>query len=138
MTERADTGAVAYVATTDQDALSVDFSNTNGACTSASVLPSSRPRATAVPAPPSPASLLALVAMPSVMLALSLFCLMDEAISCNEALVSSTLAACWLAVIKAGPCVVVQAKSVTTDGYEAVQLGLVEEKPAKATKSKTR
>ena len=27
-------------------------------------------------------------------------------------------------VIKAGPCVVVQAKTVATDGYEAVQLGL--------------
>ena len=37
-------------------------------------------------------------------------------------------------VIKAGPCVVVQAKTVGTDGYEAVQLGLVEDKPAKATK----
>lgn len=37
-------------------------------------------------------------------------------------------------VIKAGPCVVVQAKTVDTDGYEAVQIGLVEEKPAKATK----
>jgi large subunit ribosomal protein L3 len=37
-------------------------------------------------------------------------------------------------VIKAGPCVVVQAKSVETDGYEAVQLGLVEEKPAKVGK----
>jgi large subunit ribosomal protein L3 len=37
-------------------------------------------------------------------------------------------------VIKAGPCVVVQAKTVNKDGYEAVQLGLVEEKPAKATK----
>ena len=37
-------------------------------------------------------------------------------------------------VIKAGPCVVVQAKTVDTDGYEAVQLGLVEEKPAKATR----
>jgi len=30
-------------------------------------------------------------------------------------------------VIKAGPCVVVQAKSPETDGYEAVQLGLVDE-----------
>jgi large subunit ribosomal protein L3 len=29
-------------------------------------------------------------------------------------------------VIKAGPCVVVQAKSAQTDGYEAVQIGLVE------------
>ena len=37
-------------------------------------------------------------------------------------------------VIKAGPCVVVQAKQVQTDGYEAVQLGLVEETPAKARK----
>jgi large subunit ribosomal protein L3 len=37
-------------------------------------------------------------------------------------------------VIKAGPCVVVQAKGVQTDGYEAVQLGLVEEKPAKLGK----
>lgn len=34
-------------------------------------------------------------------------------------------------VIKAGPCVVVQSKTPSTDGYEAVQLGLVEEKPAK-------
>jgi large subunit ribosomal protein L3 len=38
-------------------------------------------------------------------------------------------------VIKAGPCVVVQAKTVQTDGYEAVQLGLVEEAPAKANKA---
>lgn len=37
-------------------------------------------------------------------------------------------------VIKAGPCVVVQAKTVQTDGYEAVQLGLVEETPAKTNK----
>jgi large subunit ribosomal protein L3 len=37
-------------------------------------------------------------------------------------------------VIKAGPCVVVQAKTVQTDGYEAVQLGLVEETPAKSNK----
>jgi large subunit ribosomal protein L3 len=37
-------------------------------------------------------------------------------------------------VIKAGPCVVVQAKTVQTDGYEAVQLGLVEESPAKTNK----
>jgi large subunit ribosomal protein L3 len=34
-------------------------------------------------------------------------------------------------VIKAGPCVVVQAKTAQTDGYEAVQVGLVEEKPAR-------
>ena len=37
-------------------------------------------------------------------------------------------------VIKAGPCVVVQAKTAQTDGYEAVQLGLVEETPAKVRK----
>jgi ribosomal protein L3 len=37
-------------------------------------------------------------------------------------------------VIKAGPCVVVQAKSVETDGYQAVQIGLVEDKPAKVSK----
>ena len=36
-------------------------------------------------------------------------------------------------VIKAGPCLVVQRKTADTDGYEAVQIGLVEEKPAKAT-----
>ncbi|MBI4468038.1 MAG: 50S ribosomal protein L3 [Acidobacteria bacterium] len=34
-------------------------------------------------------------------------------------------------VIKAGPCVVVQRKTATTDGYEAVQLCLVEEKPVR-------
>src|SRR3982751_4052226 len=32
-------------------------------------------------------------------------------------------------VIKAGPCIVVQKKTVNTDGYNAVQLGLVEERP---------
>jgi len=32
-------------------------------------------------------------------------------------------------VLKAGPCIVVQKKTVNTDGYDAVQLGLVEEKP---------
>jgi large subunit ribosomal protein L3 len=37
-------------------------------------------------------------------------------------------------VIKAGPCVVVQAKTSQTDGYDAVQLGFVEERPAKARK----
>ena len=37
-------------------------------------------------------------------------------------------------VVKAGPCVVVQAKNAQTDGYEAVQLGLVEERPAKTIK----
>src|SRR5436190_10727118 len=38
-------------------------------------------------------------------------------------------------VIQAGPCVVLQAKGAQTDGYEAVQLGLVEEKPAKVNKA---
>ncbi len=37
-------------------------------------------------------------------------------------------------VIKAGPCVVVQAKTAQTDGYEAVQIGLVEAKAFKANK----
>src|SRR5512136_1458031 len=38
-------------------------------------------------------------------------------------------------VIKAGPCVVVQTKSPQTDGYEAVQLGLVEEHAPKGNKA---
>ena len=38
-------------------------------------------------------------------------------------------------VLKAGPCVVVQTKTAQTDGYEAVQIGLVEEKPLKANKA---
>ena len=37
-------------------------------------------------------------------------------------------------VLRAGPCVVVQAKTVETDGYEAVQLGFVEVKPTKENK----
>jgi len=37
-------------------------------------------------------------------------------------------------VLKAGPCVVVQAKTAQADGYEAVQLGLVEERPARVGK----
>jgi large subunit ribosomal protein L3 len=37
-------------------------------------------------------------------------------------------------VIKAGPCVVVQLKTAATEGYEAVQLGLVEERPARVRK----
>src|SRR6188474_1331056 len=37
-------------------------------------------------------------------------------------------------VIKAGPCVVVQRKTASTDGYESVQLGLVDAKPAKVRK----
>ena len=39
-----------------------------------------------------------------------------------------------ITVIKAGPCVVVQAKTAQTDGYESVQLGLVTDKPAKVNK----
>ena len=37
-------------------------------------------------------------------------------------------------VLKAGPCVVVQTKAKTSDGYEAVQIGLVEERPARVNK----
>ena len=37
-------------------------------------------------------------------------------------------------VLKAGPCVVAQVKSVETDGYQSVQLGLVESKPTKENK----
>jgi large subunit ribosomal protein L3 len=37
-------------------------------------------------------------------------------------------------VIKAGPCLVVQRKTTDNDGYEAVQIGLVEERPAKPNK----
>jgi large subunit ribosomal protein L3 len=37
-------------------------------------------------------------------------------------------------VIKAGPCVVVQAKTAATEGYDAVQLALVEEQPARVRK----
>ena len=37
-------------------------------------------------------------------------------------------------VIKAGPCVVVQRKTASSDGYEAVQLGLVDERPANVSK----
>jgi large subunit ribosomal protein L3 len=37
-------------------------------------------------------------------------------------------------VIQAGPCVVVQTKTAATDGYDAVQIGLVEERPARVRK----
>jgi large subunit ribosomal protein L3 len=37
-------------------------------------------------------------------------------------------------VIKAGPCVVVQAKTAQGDGYEAVQVGLVEDRPSRENK----
>ena len=38
-------------------------------------------------------------------------------------------------VVKAGPCVVLQAKNAQSDGYEAIQLGFVEEKPARVNKA---
>ena len=38
-------------------------------------------------------------------------------------------------VIRAGPCVVVQQKTAARDGYEAVQLGLVEARPARVNKA---
>jgi len=41
-------------------------------------------------------------------------------------------------VIEAGPCVVVQRKTVERDGYEAVQLGLVDPKAAKLAKKPMR
>ena len=37
-------------------------------------------------------------------------------------------------VLKAGPCVVVQRKNAERDGYEAVQLGLVEDRPVRVSK----
>jgi large subunit ribosomal protein L3 len=37
-------------------------------------------------------------------------------------------------VIKAGPCVVAQVKTAQADGYEAVQIGLVDDRPAKTNK----
>jgi large subunit ribosomal protein L3 len=38
-------------------------------------------------------------------------------------------------VIKAGPCVVVQAKTAQRDGYESAQLGLIDERPTKENKA---
>ena len=38
-------------------------------------------------------------------------------------------------VLKAGPCVVAQVKTVETDGYAAAQLGLVEARPTKENKA---
>jgi large subunit ribosomal protein L3 len=40
-------------------------------------------------------------------------------------------------VIKAGPCIVVQKKTVNVDGYDAVQLGFVEEKPPRRVNKPT-
>ena len=37
-------------------------------------------------------------------------------------------------VLTAGPCVVVQRKTAARDGYDAVQIGLVEERPARVSK----
>ena len=34
-------------------------------------------------------------------------------------------------VVQAGPCLVIQRKTIETDGYDAVQIGLVEERPPK-------
>ncbi len=44
-------------------------------------------------------------------------------------------AALPVTVLKAGPCVVVQRKTVDRDGYESVQLGLVEDRPARVNKA---
>ena len=41
-------------------------------------------------------------------------------------------------VIKAGPCVVVQRKTAATDGYESVQIGLVDGTPAKVAQAARR
>jgi large subunit ribosomal protein L3 len=38
-----------------------------------------------------------------------------------------------LTVIKAGPCTVIQKKTKAKDGYDAVQIGLVEERPTRKT-----
>ena len=40
-------------------------------------------------------------------------------------------------VLQAGPCVVVQGKNAESDGYEAVQIGLVEGKPIRANRPTT-
>jgi large subunit ribosomal protein L3 len=40
-------------------------------------------------------------------------------------------------VVKAGPCIVVQKKTVNSDGYDAVQLGFVEEKPPRRVNKPT-
>ncbi|MGH9762070.1 MAG: 50S ribosomal protein L3, partial [Blastocatellia bacterium] len=40
-------------------------------------------------------------------------------------------------VIKAGPCIVVQKKTVNSDGYDAVQLGFVEDKPPRRVNKPT-
>ena len=44
-------------------------------------------------------------------------------------------AALPVTVLKAGPCVVVQRKTSDRDGYDAVQLALVEDRPARVSKA---
>lgn len=44
-------------------------------------------------------------------------------------------AALPVTVLKAGPCVVVQRKTADRDGYDAVQLALVEDRPARVSKA---
>jgi large subunit ribosomal protein L3 len=38
-------------------------------------------------------------------------------------------------VVEAGPCVVLQKKQVSTDGYDAIQIGFSDKKPKRATKA---
>lgn len=38
-------------------------------------------------------------------------------------------------VVEAGPCIVLQKKQATTDGYDAVQIGFADKKPKRATKA---
>ncbi len=56
----------------------------------------------------------------------------------NKLAMTQIFAADWTVqpptVLKAGPCVDVQAKTAETDGYEAVQLALVETRPTKENK----
>jgi large subunit ribosomal protein L3 len=40
-------------------------------------------------------------------------------------------------VVEAGPCVVLQKKEVTTDGYEAIQVGFADKKESRANKANT-
>lgn len=44
-------------------------------------------------------------------------------------------AALPVTILQAGPCVVVRRKTADRDGYDAVQLGLVEDRPARVSKS---
>ncbi len=40
-------------------------------------------------------------------------------------------------VVQAGPCVVVQVKTMETDGYEAVQMGFEDKKPSRVNQPMT-